>query len=202
MSSVEKNLIALEDIATGTGIVVQDRAGVQYVLHRIDLVPTVDTVEDLASIANYDRAKVGLVNYIKVGDTWQVDPIPLAALGSGLGAAAGRNVTGEGDLIAKGFAGIGGPALANLVGAGVGIKATVVSTTAAGAPADEPTVILTLPGADADAARLAITLTNVALWFQKVGFGWTKVVVGGTDVEFGAVKATSVRANSVGTPKD
>lgn len=202
MSSVEKNLIALEDIATGTGIVVQDRAGVQYVLHRIDLVPTVDSVEDLASIANYDRAKVGLVNYIKVGDTWQVDPIPLAALGSGLGVAAGRNVTGEGDLIAKGFAGIGGPALANLVGAGVGIKATVVSTTAAGAPADEPTVILTLPGADADAARLAITLTNVALWFQKVGFGWTKVVVGGTDVEFGAVKATSVRANSVGTPKD
>lgn len=202
MSSVEKNLIALEDIATGTGIVVQDRAGVQYVLHRIDLVPTVDSVEDLASIANYDRAKVGLVNYIKVGDTWQVDPIPLAALGSGLGAAAGRNVTGTGDLIAKGFAGIGGPALANLVGAGIGIKATLVSTTAAGAPANEPTVILTLPGSDADAARLAITLTNVALWFQKVGFGWTKVVVGGTDVEFGAVKATSVRANSVGTPKD
>lgn len=202
MSSVEKNLIALEDIATGTGIVVQDRAGVQYVLHRIDLVPTVDSVEDLASIANYDRAKVGLVNYIKVGDTWQVDPIPLAALGSGLGTAASRNVTGTGDLIAKGFAGIGGPALANLVGAGIGIKATLVSTTAAGAPANEPTVILTLPGADADAARLAITLTNVALWFQKVGFGWTKVVVGGTDVEFGAVKATSVRANSVGTPKD
>lgn len=202
MSSVEKNLIALEDIATGTGIVVQDRAGVQYVLHRIDLVPTVDSVEDLASITNYDRAKVGLVNYIKVGDTWQVDPIPLAALGSGLGTAASRNVTGAGDLIAKGFAGIGGPALDNLVGAGIGIKATLVSTTAAGAPANEPTVILTLPGTDADAARLAITLTNVALWFQKVGFGWTKVVVGGTDVEFGAVKATSVRANSVGTPKD
>lgn len=202
MSSVEKNLIALEDIATGTGIVVQDRAGVQYVLHRIDLVPTVDAVEDLASITTYDRAKVGFVNYIKVGDVWQIDPIPLTALGSGLGAAASRGVTGTGDLMAKGFAGVGGPALANLVGAGIGIKASVVSTTAEGAPANEPTVVLTLPGADADAARLAVTLTNPALWFQKVGFAWTKVVVGGADVEFGALKANSVRANSVGTPKD
>lgn len=202
MSSVEKNLLALEDIATGTGIVVQDRAGVQYVLHRVDLVPTVDSVEDLASITTYNKARVGFVNYKKVGDAWEVDPIPLSALGSGLGVAAGRNVTGDGDLIAKGFAGIGGPALANLVGAGVGIKASIVSTTAAGAPANEPTIILTLPGDTADAARLGITLTNVALWFQKVGFAWTKVVVGGTDVEFGAVKAASVRANSVGTPKD
>lgn len=201
MSSVEKNLIALEDIATGTGMVVQDRAGIQYVLHRIDLVPSVETVADLESITTYDRAKVGLVNYIRVNDVWQVDPIPLAALGSGLGSAAGRNTTGAGDLIAKGFAGIGGSAITSLAGAGIGIKASYVDTIAAGGPADEPTVVLTLPGIGSDAARLAVTLTNTALWFQKIGFAWTKVVVGGTDVEFGALKANSVRANSVGTPK-
>lgn len=201
MSSVEKNLIALEDIATGTGIVVQDRAGVQYVLHRIDLVPSVETVEDLEDITTYNKAKVGLVNYVKVDGTWVVDPIPLSALGSGLGVAASRNVTGAGDLMAKGFAGIGGAALANLAGAGIGVKASYISTIAAGGPANEPTVVLTLPDDDSDAARLAITLTTPALWFQKVGFAWTKVVVGGADVEFGALKATSVRADSVGTPK-
>lgn len=202
MSSVEKNLIALEDIATGTGIVVQDRAGVQYVLHRIDLVPSVETVEDLDDLTTFTKAKVGLVNYIKVDDVWQVDPIPLSALGSGLGAAASRNVTGVGDLMAKGFAGIGGAALANLAGAGLGLKASYISTIAAGGPADEPTVVLTLPGDTADAARLAITLTTPALWFQKVGFAWTKAVINGADVEFGALKANSVRANTVGTPKD
>ncbi len=202
MSSVEKNLIALEDIATGTGIVVQDRAGVQYVLHRIDLVPSVETVEDLDDLTTFTKAKVGLVNYIKVDDVWQVDPIPLSALGSGLGAAASRNVTGAGDLMAKGFAGIGGAALANLAGAGLGLKASYISTIAAGGPADEPTVVLTLPSDTADAARLAITLTTPALWFQKVGFAWTKAVINGADVEFGALKANSVRANTVGTPKD
>lgn len=202
MSSVEKNLIALEDIATGTGVVVQDRAGIQYVLHRIDLVPSVDSVEALDELENFTKAKVGLISYVKNEGVWEIDPIPLSALGTGLGPAAGRNVTGLGDLIAEGYAGIGGAALANLAGAGLGLKASYISTVAAGGPADEPTVVLTLPGPDSDVARLGITLTTPALWFQKIGFAWTKVVVGGADVEFGAVKANSVRANSVGTPKD
>lgn len=201
MSSVEKNLLTLEDIATGTGVVVQDRAGVIYELRRIDLVPSLDSVDDLADLEGYIRAKVGHVNYIKTDGVWVVDPIPLAALGDGLGDAASRDTTGSGVLLAKGYAGIGGPALSSLSGE-LGLRTALVSSIAAGGPADEPTVILTMPGAAADAARLAITLTNVALYYQKVGFAWTKVVTAGTAVEFTTLKATSVRANSIGTPKD
>lgn len=202
MSSVEKNLLALEDLALGTGVVVQDRAGIQYVLHRLDIVPSVNTVEDLYDIQGYTRAKVGFVHYKLENDEWVVDPIPLAALGSGLGAAASRGATGPGDLIAQGFAGIGGTALTSLIGAGVGLKASYVTTKAAGGPEDEPAVILTLPGTVNDAARIAITLTNVALYVQKVGLAWIKVVMPNTAVEFTTLKANSVRANTVGTPKD
>lgn len=201
MSSVEKNLVTLEDLALGSGIVVQDRSGIQYVLHRIDLVPSVDTVEDLASLVNYTRAKVGHVNYIKVDDAWAIDPIPLSALGSGLGVAASRNVTGAGDLLAKGYAGIGGAALASLTAGGLGLKASYVDTIAAGGPVNEPTAILTLPGTATDVARIAITLTNVALWIQKVGFGWAKLATLGSNADFAALTANSVRADSVGTPK-
>lgn len=202
MTNVQKNLIALEDLALGTGTVVQDRAGVEYVLYRLDAKPSVNSVEDLTNIAGYTKARVGLVNYKFEDDTWVIDPIPLEALGSGLGPAASRDVTGAGDLIAKGFAGIGGVALANLVGAGVGLKASYVETIDAGGPVDEPTVVLTLPGPVADAARLAITLTNIGLYVQKVGLAWHKVALENTAVEFTALKADSVRADSVGTPKE
>lgn len=201
MSSVEKNLVTLEDLALGTGIVVQDRAGVQYVLHRIDLVPSVETVEDLDSLTTFTKAKVGHVNYIKVDDVWEIDPIPLSALGSGLGSAASRNTTGAGDLIAKGYAGVGGAALASLAGAGLGLKASYISTITAGGPADEPTVVLTLPGDTADAARIAITLTNFGVWVQKVGLAWKQVALIGDNADFAALTANSVRADSVGTPK-
>lgn len=202
MSSVEKNLLGLEDLALGVGAVDQTRSGLNYRLNRINLVPAVETVEDLSLLENYDVATVGRVYYKKVEDNWVIDPLPLEALGTNLGEAAGRGTTGLGDLIALGYAGIGGGALSTLTGQGVGLKASFISTIAAGAPADEPTVVLTLPGASSDAARLAITLTNVALWVQKVGFGWSKVVNEGSSPQFDAVKANSVRANSVGTPKD
>lgn len=202
MSSVEKNLIGLEDLAIGVGVVDQVRSGLNYRLNRINLVPAVETVEDLSLLENYDVATVGRVYYKKVEDAWVIDPLPLEALGAGLGSAASRDATGEGDVLAKGFAGIGGPALNSLAGDGIGLKASIVSTIAAGAPANELTVILTLPGTDADVARLAITLTNVALWVQKVGFGWAKVVNEGSSPTFDAVKANSVRADTIGTPKD
>lgn len=202
MSNVEKSLICLEDMALGGGTVVQDRAGQTYVLHRIDLVPTFDSVDDLNSVENYTRAKVGLVNYKFENNQWVIDPIPLAALGAGLGSAASRNAAGPGDLLPKGYAGVGGPGIDSLVGAGVGLKSSYVESIAEGGPANEPTVILTLPGAAADAARLAITLTSVALYVQKVGLAWIKVVLPNTAVEFTTVKANSVRATTIGTPKD
>jgi hypothetical protein len=201
MSSVEKNLICLEDIAVGTGIVVQDRGGALYTLRRIDLVPSVDSVEDLDGLVGFNKAKIGHITYVKVDDEWVIDPIPLAALGDGLGTAASRNATGAGDVLAKGYAGIGGAALTAIAGE-LGLRSALVSSIAAGGPANEPAVVLTLPGADADAARIAITLTNVAMYYQKVGFAWIKVVAPNTDVTFAALKANSVRADSVGTPKD
>jgi len=202
MSTVEKNLIGLEDLLLGVGKAQQVRGGLNYEISRINLVPSVSSVEDLEQLTNYDEALVGRVYYKKTGDTWAIDPLPLEALGNGLGSAASRDATGPGSLIAAGYAGIGGAALANLAGQGVGLKASLVSTVAAGGPANEPAVILTLPGADADAARLAITLTNVALWVQKVGFGWTKVVQEGASPNFDAVKANTVFANTIGTPKE
>ena len=202
MSAVEKNLIGLEDMALGVGTVEQTRAGLNYTLQRVNLVPAVESVENLDALENYDNAVVNKVYYKKVDGVWEIDPIPLEALEGNLGEASSRGATGPGDLLNAGYAGIGGAALANLVGDGVGLKASFVSTIAAGGPADEPTVVLTLPGEDADLARLAITLTNVALWVQKIGFGWSKMVNENSSPTFDAVKANSVRANAIGTPKD
>lgn len=201
MSEVEKRLVTLEDLALGSGVVVQDRNGVSYMLYKIDLVPSVDTVEELDTITSYTKAKVGLVNYKKEDDAWAVDPIPVEAFGGSFGTAASRDATGAGNLIALGYAGIGGAALSSLTGAGFGLKASYVTTILEGGPANEPTVVLTLPGPTADAARLAITLTNVALHVQKVGSSWIKLPLAGTDVTFASIVANSVRADAIGTPK-
>lgn len=198
---VQKQLICLEDLQLGTGVVVQDRNGVAYTLHRLDIVPSVNTVEELGTLEGFDKARVGLVNYVKSVSGWVIDPIPLQAF-AGLGVAASRGVTGSGDLLNKGFAGIGGPATAGATGLALGLQATTVSTTAAGAPVDELCSILTLPGTTANLVQFAVSTVSGAFYVRRLGAAWSKVALVGDSVEFNAVKAESVRANSVGTPKD
>lgn len=201
MAAVEKQLICLEDIAVGTGVVIQTRGGAAYTLTRIDLVPSVDAVEDLDDIVEYTRAKVGLTNYKKVGDEWVIDRIPLNAVGE-LGAAASRGVTGVGDLIARGFAGIGGPALSGILGNALGMQASLVSTVAAGGPENALFAVLTLPGLEANAVQIAFGATSPAIYYKIIGSTWIPVVLANSSPTFAAVKATSVRADSIGTPKE
>jgi len=198
---VQKQLICLEDIQLGTGVVVQDRNGISHVLHRLDLVPSASSVEELQLIEGYDRARIGLVNYTKALGSWAVDPIPLEAFAS-LGAAASRGVTGPGDLLHKGFAGVGGPAAVGATSLSLGLQATIADTTVAGAPVDELCAILTLPGAAANLVQFAVSTVTGNLYVRRVGAVWKQVALIGDSVEFNAVKAESVRANSVGTPKE
>ncbi len=197
---VQKQLVCLEDIALGAGAISQVRGGVTYTLNRVDLVPSVDSVADLPYIEGYERARVGLVNYKKTLAGWVVDPIPLTAFAA-LGSAASRNATGPGDVLHKGFAGIGGAAGSGATGLTLGLQASVALSTAEGGPVDEECAILTLPGTTSNAAQLAISASG-ALFVRRVGATWAKVALTGASVDFAAVKATSVRADSVGTPKD
>lgn len=201
MNVVQKQLICLEDLQLGSGLVVQDRNGVAYTLHRLDLVPSVATVEELSSIEGYMKARVGLVNYTKVSGNWEVDPIPLEAF-EALGAAASRGVTGPGDLLHKGFGGIGGAAGTTAIGLPLGLQASTVSTVASGAPVDELCSVLTLPGATANLVQFAVSTVTGNFYVRRIGTAWKQVALAGDTVEFNAVKAQSVRANSIGTPKD
>jgi hypothetical protein len=198
---VQKQLICLEDLQLGTGVVVQDRNGIAYTLHRLDVVPSVASVEELQLIEGYERARVGLVNYTKALGSWAIDPIPLEAFAA-LGTAASRGVTGPGDLLHKGFAGVGGPAAAGAVSLALGLQATIANSTAAGAPVDELCAILTLPGATANLVQFAVSTVTGNFYVRRVGAMWKQVALVGDSVEFNALKAESVRANSVGTPKD
>ena len=198
---VQKQLACLEDLDIGTGLVVQDRNGVAYTLHRIDLKPSVDSVGELDYIEGFSKARVGLVNYVKTVEGWAVDPIPLEAFAE-LGTAASRGVTGPGDLLHKGFGGIGGEAGTGAIGLALGLQASVAATTAQGAPVEELCAILTLPGTSANLAQLAISTVTGNFYVKRIGATWKQVVFAGDSVEFAALKATSVRADSVGTPKD
>jgi hypothetical protein len=198
---VQKQLICMEDLQLGKGIVVQDRNGVSYSLTRINLVPAVATVEELDLLEGFDRATVGLVNYRNTGAGWEIDPIPLSAF-EALGTAASRNTTGPGDLLHKGFGGIGGQAATTATGLPLGLQATTADTTTLGAPVNELCAILTLPGQASNVAQLAISTVTGNFYVKRSGAAWKQVVMVGDNVEFGAVKANSVRANSVGTPKD
>ena len=198
---VQKQPVCLEDLQLGTGYVDQDRNGISYMLTKIDLVPSVNAVEDLDYIEGYAKARVGLVNYKKTLGGWVVDPIPLEAFAA-LGTAAARNAAGPGDLLNKGFGGIGGPATEGAIGLPLGLQATIASTTLDGAPVNELCTILTLPGESANLVQLAISTVSGAMFVKRVGFSWVSVALAGAAVEFDAVKATSVRADSIGTPKD
>lgn len=201
MNVVQKQLICLEDLQLGSGIVVQDRNGVAYTLHRLDLVPSVATVEELSAIEGYTKARVGLVNYTKASGNWEIDPIPLEAF-EALGAAASRGVTGPGDLLHKGFGGVGGAAGTTAIGLPLGLQASTVNTVASGAPVDELCSVLTLPGATANLVQFAVSTVTGNFYVRRVGAAWKQVALAGDSVEFNTLKAQSVRANSIGTPKD
>ena len=198
---VQKQLVCMEDLQLGVGVVVQDRNGLAYTLTRINLVPAVASVAELVYVENYDKATVGLVNYVKTIDGWEIDPIPLEAF-EALGPAASRGVTGAGDLMHRGFAGVGGPASVGATGLSLGLQATVASTTAEGAPVDELCAVLTLPGTSANLVQFAVSTITGNLYVKRIGSAWKQVALVGDSVEFNALKSNSVRANSIGTPKD
>lgn len=199
---IVKQLVALEDLLLGTGTAQQERGGNVYTVSRIDLAPSVSSVAQLNTLSPaWSKAKIGHVSYKRSSNGWEIDKIPLEAIAT-LGTAASRNASGAGDLMAVGYAGVGGPALSSIAGLAVGLSAAYVITEADGAPTNEPYAVLTLPGAVANAGQLAIGATNGRMFARAVGGTWREVLLAGGNAEFNSIKANSVRANSVGTPKD